>query len=50
MMTTDQDHGEIPSSTMMIDPMDLVGHTFLLPEHEDGQRFRARIIECLVKH
>jgi hypothetical protein len=24
MMTTDQDHGEIPSSTMMIDPMDLV--------------------------
>jgi hypothetical protein len=43
------DHWESPQM-VTIDPMDLVGCTFLLPKHEDGQRFRVRIVECLAKH
>jgi len=31
-------------------PSDLVGHTFLLDPQEDGQRFRARIIEAVEDH
>ena len=30
-----------------IDPQDLVGRTFLMPQQEDGQRFRARIVRAL---
>lgn len=31
-------------------PGDLVGRTFLMDEQDDGQRFRARIIEAIVDH
>jgi hypothetical protein len=31
----------------IIDPNNFVGHTFLLPQQEDGQRFRARIVKAL---
>ena len=31
----------------IIDPNDLVGRTFLLPQQEDGQCFRARIVKAL---
>ena len=48
-------HGETrPADTSLpmptIDPHDLVGRTFLLPEQEDGQRFRARIVKALNDH
>ena len=52
-------HGETPTpaqnsndnaSTMAItDLQDLVGWTFLMDEHEDGQCFCAQIIECCHK-
>ena len=35
---------------IIIDPEDLVGRTFLLEKQEDGQRFRARIIEAINLH
>jgi hypothetical protein len=31
-------------------PSDLVGRTFLMNEQEDGQRFRARIVEAIEQH
>ena len=31
-------------------PQDLVGRTFLMDERSDGQRFRARIVECINDH
>ena len=31
----------------IINPSDLVGRTFLMPERDDGQRFRAQIIETI---
>jgi hypothetical protein len=42
-------HGEgnVPPDMPIIDPHDLVGRTFLLPQEEDGQRFRARIVKAL---
>jgi len=40
-----------PLSTMhIVDPQDLVGHTFLLDERDDGQRFRAKIVEYVADH
>ena len=55
------DHGEtsLPSpssnddstsSMAIVDPQDLVGHTFLMDEREDGQRFCARIVEYINEH
>jgi hypothetical protein len=38
------DHG---LSMLIINPHDLVGRTFLLPQQEDGQRFCARIVKAL---
>ena len=40
-------HGEHQADMPIIDPSDLVGRTFLLPQQEDGQRFRARIVKAL---
>jgi len=34
-------------STLTFHPSDLVGHTFLLDSQEDGQWFRARIVEAI---
>jgi hypothetical protein len=33
-----------------IDPTKLIGHTFLTPPQEDGQRFRARIVRAIEDH
>ena len=43
------DHGEgtMPPDMQIINPHDLVGRTFLLPQEEDGQRFRACIVKAL---
>ena len=35
---------------VVFDPSDLVGRTFLLPEQEDGQQHRAKIVELLEDH
>jgi hypothetical protein len=40
-------HGERRADMPIIDPNDLVGCTFLLPQQEDGQHFRARIVKAL---
>jgi hypothetical protein len=48
-------HGENPPTTQgrdshnlaLINLNDLVGRTFLMDAQEDGQRFRARIVECI---
>jgi hypothetical protein len=40
-------HGERQSDMPIIDPNDLVGRTFLLPQQEDGQCFRACIVKAL---
>jgi len=34
----------------IVDPQDLVGHTFLLDEQDDGQRFHAKIVEYVTNH
>ena len=36
-----------PQSMLIINPADLVGCTFLLPERDDGQCFRAVIVEAI---
>jgi hypothetical protein len=42
-------HGE-EKPMPVIDPNDLIGRTFLMPQQEDGQRFRARIVRALEDH
>ena len=39
------DHGE--GSMPIVDPNDLIGRTFLMPQQEDGQQFRARIVQAI---
>jgi len=34
----------------LVDPQDLVRHTFLLDEQDDGQRYRKKIVECVAYH
>ena len=34
----------------IIDPQELLGHTFLMDAQDDGQRHRARIVECIEDH
>jgi hypothetical protein len=34
----------------LIDINDLVGRTFLMPQEEDGQQHRARIIQAIDEH
>ena len=34
----------------IMNPEDLVGRIFLLDQQEDGQRFRARIVEAVNAH
>ena len=41
------DHGEDAMPMPIIDPQDLVGRTFLMPQQEDGQRFQACIVRAL---
>jgi hypothetical protein len=44
-----QDNTE-PTVTPIINPEDLVGHTFLMDKQEDGQQFRARIVKLIEDH
>ena len=37
-------------SKAIFDPQDLIGRTFLMDKQEDGQRFRARIVELMKDH
>jgi hypothetical protein len=37
-------------NTVIVDPQELLGCTFLMDTQEDGQRFRARIVECIYDH
>jgi hypothetical protein len=44
---------ECPSTgdnMVIVNPQELLGHTFLMDTQEDGQRFRARIVECISDH
>ena len=36
-----------PVCTVLTQPVDLVGCTFLLPQQEDEQQLRATIVECV---
>jgi hypothetical protein len=47
------DPSERPSTgndMVIVDPQELLGCTFLMDTQEDGQRFRARIVECISDH
>jgi hypothetical protein len=47
------DPSEPPSTgddTIIVDPQELLGRTFLMDTQEAGQRFRAHIIECISDH
>ena len=44
-----EDDVELPPMPIM-NPEDLVGRTFLLDQQEDGQKFRARIVEAINAH
>jgi hypothetical protein len=35
---------------VIVDPQELLGRTFLMGTQEDGQRFRACIVECISNH
>ena len=39
-----------PVRTVLTNPSDLVGRTFLLDEQDDGQQFHAAIVECINDH
>jgi hypothetical protein len=52
MEPTDE-NPERPSTrddTVIVDPQELLGHTFLMDTQEDGQRFRTCIVECISDH
>jgi hypothetical protein len=36
--------------TVIVNPQELLGCTFLMDTQEDGQRFRAHIVECISDH
>jgi hypothetical protein len=41
---------ESPDDMVIVDPQELLGCTFLMDTQEDGQRFRAHIVECISDH
>ena len=44
----DDENGDNTYTPMpTFDPNDIIGRTFLLPNEDDGQRFRARIVEAI---
>jgi hypothetical protein len=52
MEPTDE-NPERPSTgddTVIVDPQELLGRTFLMDTQEDGQMFCSRIIECISDH
>jgi hypothetical protein len=44
------EHPSTGDNTVIVDPQELLGHTFLMDTQEDGQRFRACIVECISDH
>jgi hypothetical protein len=38
------------NDTVIVDPQELLGRTFLMDTQEDGQRFCAHIVECISDH
>jgi hypothetical protein len=47
----DDDHIKPPTESMItFNPHDLIGRTFLMNPQEDGQRYRARIVEAVEDH
>jgi hypothetical protein len=47
------DPSECPSTeddTVIVDPQELLGCTFLMDTQEDGQRFHSHIVECISDH
>jgi hypothetical protein len=52
MEPTDESPGR-PSTgddMVIVNPQEQLGHIFLMDTQEDGQRFRARIVECISDH
>jgi hypothetical protein len=52
MEPTDEnpEHPSTGDDTVIVDPQELLGCTFLMDTQEDGQRFRACIVECIFNH
>ena len=52
ILKSKHNHGTDSEATTMatFDPIDLIGRTFLKLPEDDGQRFRARIIEAIVEN
>jgi hypothetical protein len=44
------EHPSTGDDTVIVNPQELLGHIFLMDTQEDGQRFRAHIIECISDH
>jgi len=52
-VNSEADAGDAPNlmpHMHLVDPQDLVGHTFLLDEQADGQCYWAKIVECVADH
>jgi hypothetical protein len=52
-MEPTNENPERPSTgddTVIVNPQELLGRTFLMDTQEDGQSFRARIVECISDH
>jgi hypothetical protein len=43
-------HPSTGDNMVIVDPQELLGCTFLMDTQEDGQRFRAHIVECISDH
>jgi hypothetical protein len=52
MEPTDENPERPPTGddTVIVDPQELLGCTFLMDTQEDGQRFRAHIVKCISDH
>jgi hypothetical protein len=52
MEPTDEnpEHPSTGDDTVIVDPQELLGRTFLMDTQEDGQRFHACIVECISDH
>jgi hypothetical protein len=52
-MEPTNENPESPSTgddTVIVDPQELLGRTFLMDTQEDGQRLHARTVECISDH
>jgi hypothetical protein len=44
------EHPSTGDDMVIVNPQELLGRTFLMDTQEDGQRFRAHIVECISDH